>query len=130
MKRIFVVVILLAASIAVYAQQSQGTSSRPSSSQTKENARKYLEKGKTNASQFDSTQSDLNVRNVSNEDARNFNLVRAEIERLEASIVTEQNKIAITLEKGLKVNKETLDNVQQMIEKHKQKLAELEALTK
>ena len=123
MKRIFVVVILLATSMAVFAQTR---STRPTSEQTRDNAKQFLEQGKTNATQFDTMQSNLNSRNIGNDDARNFNLLRTEIERLEASIVAEQNKISATLEKGLKVTRETLDNVQRLIDKHKEKLAELE----
>jgi TolA-binding protein len=131
MKRIFVVVILFATSIAVFAQQAnnQRASSRPTSEQTKESARQYLEQSKSNASQFDSMQTALNARNVSNDDTRNFNQLKAEIEKLEASIVAEQNKISATLEKGLKVSRETLDNVQRLIDKHKEKLAELETFS-
>ena len=127
MKRIFVVVILLATSMAVFAQQTR--SSRPTSEQTKDNAKQFLDQGKTNATQFDSVQSNLNTRNTANDDTRNFNQLRTEIERLEASIVAEQNKISTTLEKGLKVSRETLDNVQRLIDKHKEKLAELEKFT-
>jgi len=123
MKRIFVVVVLLTTSIAVFAQAK---STRPSSEQTRDSAKQYLEQGKTNASQFDSMQSSLNARNTGNDDARNFNQLKTEIERLEAQIVAEQNKIAATLEKGLKVTRETLDNVQRLIDRHKDKLAELE----
>jgi TolA-binding protein len=131
MKRIFVVVILFATSIAVFAQQSntQRASSRPTSEQTKENARQYLDEGKSRATQFDSMQANLNTRNVSNDDTRNFNQLKAEIEKLEAQIVAEQNKISATLEKGLKVSRETLDNVQRLIDKHKEKLAELETFS-
>jgi biopolymer transport protein ExbB/TolQ len=124
MKRIFVVVILLATSMAVFAQQTR--SARPTSDQTRDNAKQFLDQGKTNATQFDSVQSNLNARNTANDDTRNFNQLRTEIERLEASIVAEQNKISATLEKGLKVSRETLDNVQRLIDKHKDKLAELE----
>ena len=123
MKRIFVVVVLLTTSIAVFAQAK---STRPSSEQTRDSAKQYLEQGKTNASQFDSMQSSLNARNTGNDDARNFNQLKTEIERLEAQIVSEQNKISATLEKGLKVSRETLDNVQRLIDRHKDKLAELE----
>jgi cob(I)alamin adenosyltransferase len=123
MKRIFVVVILLTTSMAVFAQAK---STRPTSDQTRDNAKQFLDQGKTNASQFDSMQSSLNARNTSNDDARNFNQIRTEIERLEAQIVSEQNRISATLEKGLKVTRETLDNVQRLIDRHKDKLAELE----
>jgi len=124
MKRIFVVVILLATSMAVFAQTTRST--RPTSDQTRDTAKQFLEQGKKNSTDFDSMQSNLNTRNVGNDDARTFNLLKTEIERLEASIVSEQNKISATLEKGLKVTRETLDNVQRLIDKHKEKLAELE----
>jgi uncharacterized protein HemX len=130
MKRILVVVILLSTGIAVFAQQTTTQrTSRPTSEQTKDSAKQYLEQGKTNASQFDSMQASLNSRNIGNDDARSFNQLKAEIEKLEASIVAEQNKISTTLEKGIKVSRETLDNVQRLIDKHKEKLAELEAFS-
>jgi len=129
MKRIFVVVILFATSIAVFAQQANRTSSRPTSEQTKDSARQFAEQGKSNSSQFDSVQASLNTRNIGNDDERTFNQLRAEIERLEASIVAEQNKISTTLEKGIKVSRETLDNVQRLIDKHKEKVAELQAFS-
>jgi len=126
MNRILMVIILLAASITVFAQQATRTSNRPTSDQTRENARQYLEQSKSKASQLASTQSDLNARNTGNDDERYFNQLKVEIERLETSITAEQNKISTTLEKGIKVSRETLDNVQRMIEKHKEKVAELE----
>ena len=127
MKRIFVVVVLLTTSIAVFAQAK---STRPSSEQTRDSAKQYLEQGKTNASQFDSMQSSLNARNTGNDDARNFNQLKTEIERLEAQIVAEQNKISSTLERGIKVSRETLDNVQRLLDRHKERLAELESFSK
>jgi cytoskeletal protein RodZ len=132
MKRIFMVVILLATGIAVFAQQAntQRTTNRPTSQQTKDSAKQFLEQSRTNASQFDSTQASLNTRNTGNDDERRFNQLRAEIERLEAQIIAEQNKISATLERGIKVSRETLDNVSRLLERHKEKLAELEAFTK
>jgi len=129
MKRIFVVVILFTACITVFAQQANRTSNRPTSEQTRENIKQYLEQGKANASQLDAIQADLNARNTGNEDERRFNQLKTEIERLELSIIMEQNKISATLEKGTKVNRETFDKVQRMIDSHKQKLAELETFT-
>jgi len=132
MKRIFMVVVLLATGIAVFAQQAntQRTTNRPTSQQTKDNAKQFLDQGKTNASQFDTMQSDLNARNTSNDDERRFNQMKAEIERLEAQIVAEQNKISSTLERGIKVSRETLDNVQRLLDRHKERLAELESFSK
>jgi len=132
MKRIFVVVILFATSIAVFAQQANTQtqrSSRPTSEQTKDAAKQYLQQGQAQATQFDTVQASLNSRNVGNDDARNFNQLKAEIERLEASIVAEQNKISATLEKGMKVSRETLDSVQRLLDRHKDKLTELQAFS-
>jgi len=132
MKRIFMVVILLATGIAVFAQQANTTpktTNRPTSSQTRDSAKQYLEESKNKASQFDTTQADLNARNVSNDDERRFNQLKSEIERLEVAIVAEQNKISATLEKGVKVSRETLDNVARLLDQHKQKLAELESFS-
>jgi len=132
MKRIFMVVILLATGIAVFAQQANTTpktTNRPTSSQTRDSAKQYLEQSKNKASQFDTTQADLNARNVSNDDERRFNQLRSEIERLEAAIVAEQNKISATLERGVKVSRETLDNAARLLDQHKQKLAELESFS-
>jgi uncharacterized small protein (DUF1192 family) len=125
------VVILLATGIAVFAQQanSQRTTNRPSSQQTRDNAKEYLEQAKAASQKYDSTQADLNARNVGNDDERRFNQLKAEIERLEAQIVAEQNKISTTLERGVKVSRETLDNVARMLDQHKQKLAELESFS-
>jgi len=129
MKRIFVVFIFFTACITVFAQQANRISNRPTSEQTRENMKRYLEQSKANASQLDSMQADLNARNVGNEDERRFNQLKTEIERLELSIIMEQNKISATLDKGTKVNRETFDKVQRMIDSHKEKLAELESFT-
>jgi len=129
MKRIFVAVIFFAAGITVFAQQTTRISSRPTPEQTRENMKQYLEQGKSKASQFDSTQAELNARNAGNDDERRFNQLKTEIERLEALIKAEQHSISNTLEKGLKVSRDTLDNVQRMLDKHNEKLAELETIT-
>ena len=133
MKRFFLtVIILFVAGIMVWAQQAstQNASSRPSSGQTKETARQFLSQARSNASQFDSTQSDLNTRNVSNSDASTFYKLRNEIEALETSIRDEQKKISASIERGQKVKQSTLDRVQQLIDQHKAKLTELEAFSR
>jgi len=126
MKRIFLVVILLAASITVFAQQANRIAGRPTPDQTRESMKQYLEQSKANASQFDSIQADLKARNTGNDDERRFNKLKTEIEGLETSIRVEQYKISAAVEKGLTVSRETLDNVERMLEKLKEKLAELE----
>ena len=129
MKRIFTVIFLFAAGITVFAQQTNRVSNQPTPEQTRENMKQYVEQGKSKASQLSEIQADLNARNVSNEDERRFKLLKAEIEKLEASIRLEHYNISNTQDKGVKVSRETLDNVQRMIDKHKEKLAELETFT-
>ena len=128
MKRISLVVVFLAVGIAVFAQQtaSQG-STRPTSAQTKESAAQLLEQTKTNASNFDSVQADLNARNTSNKDAAAKDKLQKEIEDLGAKITDEQKKLSESLEKGQRLNQESLDRVDRMIVQYKAKQAELEA---
>ena len=129
MRQIFTIVIFLATSIAAFSQQAatQGASNRPTSAQTKESASQYLKQGRTNSSQFDSIQASLTARNTSNDDATAYSQLKDEIDKLESSIREEQNRISATLDRGIKVNQETLDRVQKLIDKHKAKLAELES---
>ena len=133
MKRVFLTVIILFVAGMVLSAQQAGTQragSRPTSTQTKENARQYLSQGRTNSSQFDSTQSDLGTRNTSNSDAATYKKLKNEIDALEASIKAEQNKISATLERGLKVKQASFDHVQELIDQYKAKLTELEAFTR
>jgi hypothetical protein len=129
MKRIFVAVIFFTVCITVFAQQANRISNRPTPDQTRENMKQYLEQGKLKASNFESIQAELNARNMGNDDERRFNQLKTETERLGASIKAEQYKISLILEKGSRVSNETLDNVQRMIDKHREKLAELETFT-
>jgi hypothetical protein len=125
MKKILLVnILLLAAGLTVFAQQA---GERPTSAQTRENANRLLQQSRTNASQFESTYNDLNTRNTSNNDVVVFNQLKAEIERLEALITTEQSRIRATLDSGSRVSPELLQRVQRLMNQHKQKLAELEA---
>jgi len=129
MKRIFAVVILFMTSITVFAQQSNRISSRPTPEQTRENMKQYLEQVKSKVAQFDSIQADLKDRNAGNDEERRFNKLKTEIEGLETSIRLEQYKISSALEKGITVSKETLDNVEKMLVKHKEKVTELDFIT-
>jgi hypothetical protein len=129
MKRFLLVnILLLAACITLFAQQG-GTSNRPSSAQTRENATQYLNEGKENSSRFDSMQAALIARNTSNSDAYAYNRLKDEIDKLEAQIIEEQNRISASLDRGIRVNEGTLNRVQGLIDQHKAKLEELEAFT-
>ena len=133
MKRIFLAtLILLITGIAVFAQQTTAleTTNRPTSGQTKEEAREYLNQGRSFATQFDASQAELNVRNTSNNDMHTFNRLRDELDRLEAAITQEQNRRAASLDKGLKVEQDSIDGIQPLIDQYKAKLAELEAFSR
>jgi hypothetical protein len=128
MKRFLLVnVLLLAACITVFAQRA---GDRPTSSQTKEEATRLLNQSRTNASQFESTFADLNARNSSNNDAVTYNQLKADIERLESAINTEQGRIRASLDAGARVSPELFQRVQRLMNQHKQKMAELEAFTR
>jgi len=127
MKRFLLMcVFLLAAGIMVFAQQTGG-SSRPSTAEIKTNATQYLNQGKSNSAQYDTMQANLNARNTSNKNAFAFNQLKGEIDKLESSITEEQNKVSTSLERGMKINEESLNKIQRLIDQHKAKLAELEA---
>ena len=130
MKRFLCVVLFVGSIVAVYAQQSStGDSSPPTSAQTKQNAQQYVNQAKSNLSQFESTQAALNASNTSNRDTATYNRLKGEIEKLEASINTEQGKIKASLDSNTKVNPELFERVDRLIEAHKRKVAELEAFS-
>ena len=132
MKRIFLAaIILLVIGIAAFAQQTTTleTTNRPTSVQTKEEAREYLNQGRSNSSQFDASQAELNTRNNSNNDMHTFNRLKTEIDRLEASISSEENKVRASLDRGVKVSPELIDRIERLIEQHKAVTDELDAFT-
>ena len=130
MKRFFLtVIILLLTGLVVFAQQSGG-SNRPSSAETKQTASQYLSTARSNASQFDSTQNNLNTRNTSNKDAYTFNQLKTELDNLESKITEEQNKRNASLDRGLKIDQESIDRIQRLMDQYNAKLAQMEALTR
>ena len=126
MKRFLAVLILLAAGITVFAQGTE----RPTSAQTKQNASQYLDQGRSNSEQYDSTFADLNARNKSNNDTAAFNQLKADIEKLDVAIAKEQNDIKAKLDSGVRVSPEVFQRLQRLMNQHNGKLAELEAFTK
>jgi len=97
------------------------------SAEVRQNAQQRLGEARTNASQFEETQADLYARNASNVDAVAFNQLRAEIDRLEASINTEQARIRNALDSGTRVSPELFNRVQRLMDRHAARMAELEA---
>jgi hypothetical protein len=129
MKQIYLAIaIFLAVAVAAFAQQT-GTE-RPTSAQTREAASRLLDQTKRNASQFESTQADLTARNTGNNDAVVFSRLKADIERLESTITTEQNRISASIDAGMRVSPELLERIQRLMDQHKQKTEQLEAFTR
>ena len=125
MKRILLTtVLLLIVGVFMYAQQ--GGSEPPQSAQTKQTAQQYLSQAKSNSSQFESTLADLKARNTSNKDAYNFNRLRNEIDRLESTINSEQKSMRANLDRGIRVNSDAMNRIENFINQHKAKIAELE----
>ena len=130
MKRGFIaVIILLLTGAAVFAQQAS-RANRPSSADTKQTATEYLNEAKTNSSQFSDEQANINTRNASNKDAYTFNRLKAEIDKLQSAINEEQQKKNASLDRGLKIEQESLDKIQQLIDQLNEKLTELEAFAR
>jgi len=96
------------------------------SAEVRQNAQQYLGQARTNATQFGDIQADLYARNASNVDAVTFNQLRAEIDRLEASITTEQTRIRNALDSGTRVSPELFSRVQRLMDRHAARLADLE----
>ena len=124
MKRLFLLVILLSAGIAVFAQQAQGVQ-RPTSAQTRQEANQFIAQANTNAADFQAKLADLKQRNTSNNDFVTFNRIRSEIEGLETQIVLEESRISSRLESGARVNNELMNRIERLINRHSDLVAEL-----
>jgi len=121
MKRVFLAIsVFFVVSVVAHAQVL-------SSAEIRQNAQERLNQGRSSASQFEATQADLNARNASNTDSATFNQLRADIERLETSINTEQTRIRNALDSGTRVSPELFNRVQRLMERHNTLLGELEA---
>ena len=126
MKRILLITVLFVmATTVMYAQQA--ASDRPTSSQTKQNARDYLNQAQQNAKGYEETLADLKDRNGSNKDSYTFNRLKGEIDRIEATINSEEKSIRASLDRGTKVTSEVINRIESFINQHKEKVAELEA---
>ena len=126
MKRtLLVTIMLLFVGIIVFAQQA-GASSLPTSAQTKQIAQQSLSQAKTNASQFESTLDSLKTQITSNNNAATYRRLKGEIDRLEAQIKNAQANIQGEINLGHSVNARFIDELQQLMDKHKAAMAELE----
>ena len=123
MKRGFLtIVVFIVVSIMVDAQAVSLTGS-----QIKQEAQQYLQEVRTNSSQFDSTMVDQTTRDINNKNMITLSRLRAETERLAASINAEQGRIDGDLSRGQRANQSSIKRVQQLIDRYKERMAELEA---
>ena len=133
MKRILLVTImLLFAGLMVYAQQAGGAqpagdSAQPTSAQTKQNAQQTLSQSKSNSSEFESTLASLKTQNTSNDDAAAYKRLKAHVEHLESEIKAEQARMQVIVDQGQKISPGTLEEMQKLIDQHKEAMSEIEA---
>ena len=121
MKRVFLAVsVFFVISVVAHAQVL-------TSAETRQNAQERLNQGRSSATQFEETLADLNARNAGNTDSATFNQLRSDIDRLEASINTEQTRIRNALDSGTRVSPELFNRVQRLMDRHAALLAQLEA---
>jgi len=126
MKRTFLITIMLFfAVLAVYAQQTGG-SSQQSSAQVKQTAQQTLTQGKTNFTQFQSTLDSLKAQNEGNDDAATYRRLKAQIDELEARINKEQAQMQSRLNQGSKLSSSVVNQIQRLIDQYEAALAELE----
>ena len=116
------IVVFMMVSITVYAQTATLTGS-----QIRQEAQQYLQQVRTTSSQFDTTLADQTTRDIDNRNMFTLNRLKTEIDRLAASINTEQNRINADLNRGQRADQAAIKKVQQLIEQYKEKMAELEA---
>ena len=125
MKRlIFAIIIILVTCTLVYAQQ--GTAASQTSEQIRRDAQQFLNQTRTNNNEFQSTLDDLKARNLNNRDAYNFNRLRTDIQRIEATINDEERAIRANLDRGTRVNSQVMDRYESFINQHTAKIQELE----
>jgi uncharacterized FlgJ-related protein len=125
MKRILLItIILFFAGLAVYAQQTGGSSQ--SSAQVKQTAQQSLTQGKTNFSQFQSTLDSLKTQNEGNDDAATYRRLMEQIAQLEIRIKKEQNFMQAKLDQGSKLSSTVVNQIQRLIDQYEAALADLE----
>jgi len=125
MKRILLItIILFFAGLAVYAQQTGGSSQ--SSAQVKQTAQQSLTQGKTNFSQFQSTLDSLKTQNNGNDDAATYRRLMEQIAQLEIRIKKEQTFMQAKLDQGSKLSSAVVNQIQRLIDQYEAALADLE----
>jgi len=117
---------LLFVGIIVFAQQA-ASPSLPTSAQTKQDAQQSLNQAKTNSSQFESTLDSLKTQLASGNNAATYKRLKGDIDRLESQIKNSQDYIQDEINLGHSVSARYVDELQQLIDKHKAAMAEMEA---
>ena len=129
MKKVLLIIVFITViGFMAYAQAAQGgQASLPTSAQTRQEAQQLLNQVRTNSSQFESNQNALNSRNRGNDDSIYFTRLKNEILVLEARIEREQALVERNLNRGTNMSAVVIDRIDQLIERHKRKMAQLEA---
>ena len=110
---------IILVSAAVHAQQ-------PTSAQTRQTAQEFLTRSQATLVELEEILANLKSSNTSNFDAGTFNRLRAEITRIENSIIAEETMIKDVLDRGNRVNPEAINRVERLVTQHRMKINELE----
>ena len=125
MKRIFfVVLILLAISTVLYAQQGRPLMTEAEARQA---AQGYLTQTRANASEFEAKMAELRLRGLGHSDVGRFLFLRAELSRLESQITTEIDRFETRLDNGQGINTALLDRLELLVNQYRRRLNDLEA---
>jgi len=116
-KNLLMVVVLIGLGSVVYAQTS---------AETRQDAQQFLTQGRANSVQFYAILNELRTRGVANHDAFAFNRLRTEIEHLETQITSEENRLRVTLARGVNTSAILFDRIDALITRHSNTLDELQ----
>ena len=127
MKRyLFVVLALVMVSSFALAQAVVGPTAM-SSAEVTQNAQQLLSEGRTNLTEYERVLAQLTAANTGNSDAGTYRRIRAEMERIESLIKSEEERVNSILNTGSRVSVELLNRIERLIAQHRVNIAELEA---
>jgi peptidoglycan hydrolase CwlO-like protein len=126
MKRIFLIaIILLTIGIGVYAQER---ANNPTPDALRREAQDFLNQARNTETELESTLEEIKARNRTSTEAFTFDRLKNDILRLEARIHAEEQSIKETHDRGYRVSATRIDQIENLINLHKQRLRELEVL--
>ena len=122
-KIILMIFVLIMFSSIVYAQQVTGMTS----AQIRQEAQQFLTQSRANSAEFERILNEFRARSLGNYDAVVFARLRSEILNLETLINAEEDRLRMTLDRGVNISGILVDRIDVLISRHRARLEELEA---